>query len=224
MLPTIQPSLFARAGPPRIDPRFSWVSRIVLSRGAWIDYSVGWLDGHEELLEALVTGTRWCHQRRRMYERIVNVPRLLARLPEDGPGHPVIGEMVAALSARYRLCLDQVSLALYRDGRDSVAWHGDRMGPLRNGTVIAIVSLGAPRRFLLRPAGGGRSLAFDLGRGDLLAMGGTCQRTWEHTVPKVARAEPRMSIQFREAVPTQEAGPARTPPEGPERREERRAP
>jgi alkylated DNA repair dioxygenase AlkB len=144
-----------------------------------------------------------------MYERVVDVPRLVARLPEDAPGHPVIDEMAGALSAHHGLRLDQVSLALYRDGRDSVAWHGDRMGPLRDGTVVAIVSLGAPRRFLLRPAGGGRSLAFTLGGGDLLAMGGTCQRTWEHTVPKMAHAGPRISLQFREAVP--EPGPGELP-------------
>ena len=70
---------------------------------------------------------------------------------------------------------------------------------------MAIVSLGAPRRFLLRPAGGGTSRAFDLGWGDLLVMGGTCQRTWEHAVPKMASAKPRMSVQFRPEVADGEA-------------------
>src|SRR5262249_55236959 len=120
-----------------------------------------------------------------------------AILPEDGPGHPLLQALAAALSARYQRTLGEISLAAYRDGRDSVAFHGDRMGRQSHDTVVAIVSLGAPRRFLLRPSGGGASRAFDLGWGDLLVMGGTCQRTWEHGVPKVATARPRMSVQFR---------------------------
>jgi len=132
---------------------------------------------------------------------MVDVPRLVATLPDDGPGHPVVVEMAEALSARYGLPLREISLAAYRDGRDSVAFHGDRIGRRSGHTVVAIVSLGAPRRFLLRPAGGGTSRAFDLGWGDLLVMGGTCQRTWEHAVPKMASAKPRMSVQFRPEVP-----------------------
>jgi alkylated DNA repair dioxygenase AlkB len=149
-----------------------------------------------------------------MYERVVDVPRLVAGLPEDGPGHPVLAQATAALSERYGLPLDQISLAYYRDGRDSVAWHGDRLGRLADDTVVAILSVGTPRHFLLRPAfSGGRpafsggqpapagaSRAFDLGWGDLLVMGGSCQRTWQHAVPKAAFAEPRMSIQFRPDV------------------------
>ena len=86
----------------------------------------------------------------------------------------------------------------YRDGRDSVAWHGDTIGRgSSQDTMVAIVSVGDPRRLLLRPRGGGDSLAFELGHGDLLVMGGSCQRTWEHAVPKVAHAGPRLSVQFR---------------------------
>ena len=67
--------------------------------------------------------------------------------------------------------------------------------------MVAIVSVGGPRAFLLRPRGGGLVLRHDLGHGDLIVMGGSCQRTWEHAVPKTARAAPstgpRISIQFR---------------------------
>ena len=135
-----------------------------------------------------------------MYEQIVDVPRLVATLPDDGPGHPVLLQAADALSRRYGLALTRLSLAYYRDGRDSVAWHGDRLGRLVDDTVVAILSLGQPRRFLLRPAGGGASRAFDLGWGDLLVMGGTCQRTWQHAVPKMTLAGPRMSVQFRPDV------------------------
>ena len=88
---------------------------------------------------------------------------------------------------------------LYRDGADSVAWHGDTIGVKHADTVVAIVSVGSARPLLLRPRGGGSRLSFPLGHGDLLVMGGTCQRTWEHAVPKVRAAGPRMSIQFRRA-------------------------
>ena len=191
-----QGSLFGHETP-GLDAGLRDIHRIPLTGRAWVDHLPGWLEGHEALFEVLRLTTRWRHQRRRMYERVVDVPRLVAELPEDGPGHPTLGQAQAALSRRYGLALDRVSLAYYRDGDDSVAWHGDRLGHLVDDTVVAILSVGAPRRFLLRPARGGPSRAFDLGWGDLLVMGGSCQRTWQHAVPKVALAGPRISVQFR---------------------------
>jgi alkylated DNA repair dioxygenase AlkB len=102
------------------------------------------------------------------------------------------------LSARYGLDLSAVSANLYRDGRDSVAWHGDTLGRQVATTVVAIVSLGSVRPFLLRPKGGGPSVRYRPGHGDLLVLGGTCQRTWDHAVPKVASAGTRISLMFRE--------------------------
>ncbi|HTY80748.1 MAG TPA: alpha-ketoglutarate-dependent dioxygenase AlkB [Candidatus Bathyarchaeia archaeon] len=184
---------------PSFDPTFAGLTRTDLGRGAWIDHLPEWVRGHEAVLEALWSTTRWEAHRRRMYDRIVDVPRLVAGLPDGGPGHPLIPGLADALSARYGRSLHRISLAAYRDGRDSVAFHGDKLGAARNDAIVAIVGLGARRRFLLRPAGGGRSLAFDLGGGDLLVMGGNCQRTWEHGVPKVAYADLRISVQFRSA-------------------------
>jgi alkylated DNA repair dioxygenase AlkB len=192
-----QASLFTEE--PAFDPALARIARTDLGGGAWIDHLTEWVHGHESVLDVLWTTTRWEAHRRRMYERIVDVPRLVASLPDDGPGHPLIPGLTAALAGHYGRPLDRVSLAAYRDGRDSVAFHGDRLGRARNDAIVAIVGLGARRRFLLRPAGGGRSLAFDLGGGDLLVMGGNCQRTWEHGVPKVAYADLRISVQFRSA-------------------------
>jgi alkylated DNA repair dioxygenase AlkB len=140
-----------------------------------------------------------------MYERVVDVPRLLAFYDETMPlPDPVVVEMKSALDAHYAAELGEpfatAGLCLYRDGRDSVAWHGDRVGrSSTEDTMVAIIVLGAPRALLLRPTGGGgATLRHDLGHGDLLLMGGSCQRTWEHAVPKTARATgPRISIQFR---------------------------
>lgn len=201
LLTAHQPPLFG-GGPPLIGRTFAGLRHQALARDAWVDHLPGWLQGHDEVFAVLSAGTRWQEQRRRMYERVVDVPRLVAQMPDDGPGHPVIGSMAEALSDRYGRDLTRVSLALYRGGRDSVAWHGDRLGRHTGSAVVAIVSVGSPRRFLLRPAAGGPSLAYDLGWGDLLVMGGTCQRTWEHAVPKVSWAEPRISIQFRETHET----------------------
>ena len=136
-----------------------------------------------------------------MYDREVEVPRLVAKAPERGSGAEVLREASRVLSARYGLLLDSVSLAFYRSGADSVAPHGDKMGPLRQNTVIAIVSVGEPRRFTLRAVDGSVRTSFALGWGDLLVMGGNCQETFLHGVPKVKHAEPRMSIQFRQTLP-----------------------
>jgi len=188
-------------GEPCFGHDLARLSRIPLDRGAWVDHVPGWLDGHEALLDTLWSTTRWRSQRRRMYERIVDVPRLVATLPDDGPGHAILNEVAEALSARYGRPLFDVSLAAYRDGRDSVAFHGDRLGTARANAIVAILSLGFARRFLLRRAGGGSSRGFNLGAGDLLVMGGTCQLTWEHAVPKATHADLRISVQFRSGVP-----------------------
>lgn len=205
-MPQVSPqqrSLFD-SGEPRFDPGLGRLSRIALDEGAWIDHLPRWLEGHETLLDALWSTMQWQSHRRRMYERIVDVPRLVATLPDDGPGHPIVSEMAEALSAHYFRDLFDVSLAAYRDGRDSVAFHGDRLGIRRADAIVAIVSLGFARRFLLRRAGGGASRTFKLGNGDLIVMGGDCQLTWEHAVPKVAHGELRISVQFRSAADEEE--------------------
>jgi alkylated DNA repair dioxygenase AlkB len=192
-----QPSLLA-AGAPALDAGFARARRRDLGRGAWLEEVPGWLAGAEACFDVLVAGAPWVAQERPMYDRVVEVPRLVTGR-WDAPPAP-LGEAAALLSARYRLDLSAVSANLYRDGHDSVAWHGDRIGRVRPTTVVAILSLGEPRRFLLRPTGGGASLALDPGPGDLVVLGGTCQTTFEHCVPKRAHAGPRISVMFREPV------------------------
>ena len=192
--------------PPDFDRGFTRLTRRPLAHGAWVDYVPGWVSGQQKLFAALAAGIRWRQERREMYERTVDVPRLIAGLPEDGDGHPLIAPMRAALSAHYGQDFVRTNLALYRDGADSVAWHGDSVARELPDAIVATVSLGAPRRFLLRPTeGGGSSLAYQLGWGDLIVMGGSCQRTWRHCIPKLAHADPRLVIMFR---------PIWTPPPG----------
>jgi alkylated DNA repair dioxygenase AlkB len=180
------------------DASFADVRRFELAHGAWVEHVPGWVRGEGILFDTLEQSTAWRQERMHMYEREVDVPRLIAVLPADGPGHPIIAEMRAALDARYRETFVRTSLALYRDGRDSVAFHGDTTARDMLEACVATVSLGAPRKLLLRPTeGGGRSLPFALGGGDLFVMGGTCQRTWRHGIPKVASAAPRIALMFR---------------------------
>lgn len=176
-----------------------------LTEGAWIDVLPGWLGGADALFDRLVDTVPWRGERRQMYEQLVDVPRLLCWYGEEAPlPDPVLAQAGTALSGHYWAELGEAfvtaGMCYYRDGRDSVAWHGDRIGRGASAdTMVAIVSLGAPRSLLLRPRGGGApSLRHDLGHGDLIVMGGSCQRTWEHAVPKTAKpVGPRISVQFR---------------------------
>lgn len=203
----LAPSLFGR-GAVTVDPSFGRVRRHLLGDGAWIDHLPGWLQGHEQVFHAVREGAAWQSERRWMYEREVAVPRLTASLDFAAPLHPVLPIARDALAAAYGTRFDRHGAALYRDGRDSVAWHGDRVCHPPQGTLVAILSLGEPRRFLIKPAVGGRSLTFQLGWGDLFLMGGTVQRTWRHTVPKVASAGPRISVMFRRSPDGLRAGDA----------------
>jgi alkylated DNA repair dioxygenase AlkB len=184
--------------------------RISLTCGAWIDIQRGWLTGSAALFGRLAEAVPWRAERRRMYDRTVDVPRLLRFYGEDDPlPDPALDACRAALTAHYAAELGEpfatAGLCFYRDGRDSVAWHGDRIGRgSTEDTMVAIVSLGEARPLLLRPASGnagisgGGTLRYSLGHGDLLVMGGSCQRTWEHAVPKSSRPTgPRISVQFR---------------------------
>jgi len=178
--------------------------RTHLAHGAWIDFLAGWLTGSDELFERLAAEVPWRAEERPMYDRVVAVPRLLCFYDEDDPlPDPILDRARDALDAHYAHELGEpfrtAGLCYYRDGRDSVAWHGDTVGRgSTEDTMVAILSVGSPRELLLRPRGGGPSIRHALGHGDLVVMGGSCQRTWEHAVPKRSRpVGPRISIQFR---------------------------
>lgn len=204
MVVTLQGSLFDAVDHSALGLVGEGIRRVELSPGAWVDHRPGWLSGAEQLFDALHRDVPWHAQRREMYERVVDVPRLTKFYEEDDPlPHPLLAQARGQLSQHYLGELGEhfatLGLCLYRDGRDSVAWHGDRFGrSATQDTLVAILSVGAARPLLLRPSGGGTSLRFAVGHGDLIVMGGSCQRTWDHCVPKTNRAVgPRISIQFR---------------------------
>jgi alkylated DNA repair dioxygenase AlkB len=200
----LQGSLLDTADEIELRTLSAGLQRTELSRGAWVDYRPGWLSGADRLFDLLHHEVPWHAERREMYERMVDVPRLLKFYDEDEPlPHPVLTQAREQLSTWYAAELGEpfvtAGMCLYRDGQDSVAWHGDRIGRARNlDTMVAILSVGSARSLMLRPRGGGSSLGFSLGHGDLVVMGGSCQRTWDHCVPKTAKTVgPRISIQFR---------------------------
>ncbi|MEU4094908.1 alpha-ketoglutarate-dependent dioxygenase AlkB [Streptomyces sp. NPDC026673] len=204
MTAPLQGSLFDQTDEVRLGP-LDDLRRSVLGSGAWLDLLPGWLRGADALFGELAESVPWRAERRQMYEREVDVPRLLAFYGEgDRLPHPVLDEARTALGAHYAGELGEpfvtAGLCFYRDGRDSVAWHGDRTGrSATRDTMVAILSVGDPRDLALRPRGGGAaSMRLPLGHGDLVVMGGSCQRTWEHAIPKSTRAVgPRISVQFR---------------------------
>lgn len=199
---TRQPSLLEPSSVVGHDRWFAATERVELDRGAWVDVQRGWVDGHDELFDRVLEAADWQVWQRPMFDRIVDQPRLSTtwRLGDLPRSLDPIRAMAASLSSRYRTALTRVSANLYRDGNDSVAWHGDTHLRDLPQALVAVASLGHPRTFRLRPRGGGPSLGWQFGHGDLAVMGGTCQRTWQHAVPKVVDAGPRICIMFREAA------------------------
>jgi len=208
----LQESLLDACDEPELGPLDDGsVRRTRLTRGAWVDLRRGWLAGSGAVFARFAAqpghsgAVPWRAEKRQMYDRVVAVPRLLCFYGEDAAlPDPALTAAREVLNAHYGPELGEpfrtTGLCLYRDGRDSVAWHGDTLGRgAREDTMVAILSLGTPRALLLRPLEGGqRPLRFEVGHGDLLVMGGSCQRTWEHAVPKTAQpVGARISVQFR---------------------------
>jgi alkylated DNA repair dioxygenase AlkB len=189
---------------PAFDPAFARARRVELDATAWIDHVPGWVAGAGLLFETIVDIAPWEQRRVHMYDRMVDEPRLTAwygKALTDASLPSIVPAMADALTERYGRTFDGVGAALYRDGRDSVAWHGDRIPPEIVNPVVALVSLGSPRALRVRCKARHRDTrAFTLLPGDLFVMGGASQRTWEHSIPKVARAGPRLSLQFRHSA------------------------
>jgi alkylated DNA repair dioxygenase AlkB len=194
-----QPTLLGGAEP-ALDADGRW-TRVELDATAWVDVAREWLVGADAVAVRLIESVPWRQGRRRMWDRVLDDPRLSHwGRREDPPLDPALTEVHHALERRYHRRLQGPALNYYRDGRDSVAWHADRELRELDDTLIAVVTLGTRRPFLLRPRGGGPSIDLAPGSGDVLVMGGSAQRGWEHAVPKTARTGPRVSASFRWSV------------------------
>ena len=202
----LQGSLFGVCEPD-VDADFLEAQRVQLDERSWIDFTPGWLSGADGVFDDLLDRLE-LRQRTNiaMYDSVVAEPRLTASwhaddYPAGGPT-PLLDDVRQILTTRYRRPFDSIGFNLYRDGHDSVAWHGDRHRKFVTDPVVAILSIGQPRPLKLRrrrdQGGSGPSRSWDLGHGDLFVMGGACQHDWEHCVPKIRRGVgPRMSITFR---------------------------
>lgn len=195
-----QCSLFD-GGQPTVDATFGGLRRTWLDDTSWVDHCPGWLSGSDDVFDALAADLPWRQREVVMYDRLLPEPRLTCwwgDLGNDAEPLPVLAEARAVLTEHYGKPFDSIGFNLYRDGRDSVAWHSDRERFEHEDPVVVIVSTGAARPFRVRPIGGGPSVGWPAGHGDLLVMGGACQHDWQHCVPKTAHAGgPRLSIMFR---------------------------
>lgn len=192
----MQPTLFGTAAPSFDGEAELDVTGLAV--GAWFAYAPNWLAGDQEVFDTVRDTAKWRAENRPMYDRVVEVPRLTASLTRRGGGHPILPEIAQWLEARYGEPFPKLTANWYRDGRDSVAPHGDQIVRTRDKSIMAILSLGARRRFVLSQVAGPGSVRLDVGEGDLLVMGGTIQRTWRHGVPKTTRpVGPRICVMFR---------------------------
>ncbi|ADP82056.1 alpha-ketoglutarate-dependent dioxygenase AlkB [Pseudofrankia inefficax] len=179
------------------DDRFPTARRVALDGSSWVEFVPGWLTGGEELFGLLRREAAWEQRERWMINRRVTEPRLTAQYPEVSAAPAALREIAAALARRYGVTYDGLWINQYRDHRDSTSWHADWPSCKRETCVVPVLSLGAPRRFLIRPRAGGASARFTPGSGDLIVMGGRAQQDWLHMVPKQARpAGPRISVNF----------------------------
>jgi alkylated DNA repair dioxygenase AlkB len=182
-----------------IDASFATARRVSIDAHSWVEIVPGWMSGSRFLLERLATTVPWQQHDRRLFEQTFQEPRLTAefRNLQDVPER-ALSAAVDALSKHYGILYDSLWLNLYRDGQDSTGWHRDRFSCRRPECIVPVLTLGATRRFLIKPRAGGNSRVFRPGSGDLIVMGGRSQEDWLHSVPKDPKvAERRISINFQ---------------------------
>src|SRR5262249_23955199 len=184
-----------------VDPTFGTAKRTVLDAGSWVEVVPAWLSGADSLFERLAPAVPWKEHYRRLFDRTFLEPRLTAEYRDVRDAPEPVGAIAGVLSAHYHVRYDSVWLNLYRDGRDSTGWHRDRFSCRRPECIVPVLSLGATRRFLLKPRHGGSSIGFSPRAGDLIVMGGQCQQKWLHSVPKTPGAhEARISVNFQSSA------------------------
>jgi alkylated DNA repair dioxygenase AlkB len=196
-----QGNLFTSGGEISADETFGMATRTALDARSWVEVVPAWVSVADLLFERLATDVPWKEHYRRLFDRTFLEPRLTAEYQDvrDAP-EPIAG-LAGVLSAHYHVRYDGVWLNLYRDGHDSTGWHRDRFSCRRPECIVPVLSLGAARRFLLKPRHGGSSIGFSPQSGDLIVMGGRCQQEWVHGVPKMPGThEARISVNFQSSA------------------------
>jgi alkylated DNA repair dioxygenase AlkB len=195
-----QVDLFAaNASEVAIDTSFSTAKRVALDAHSWVEVVPGWMSGAAILFDRMMSVVPWREHDRRMFDQVFREPRMTAtyRALSEVPAIGLL-EAVMALSEHYGVAYDSLWMNLYRDGRDGTSWHRDHHSCRRSECIVPVLTLGATRRFLIKPRNGGRSVAFRPGTGDLVVMGGRSQQDWVHSVSKEPGiAEARISVNFQ---------------------------
>ena len=168
--------------------------RTQLDDDCWVDHAPGWVQGADDLYATIRDSLAWRSHRRWIVDSEVVEPRLSTNITEPSTALQEIGH---CLTDHYGVDLVASWANLYRDGRDSVAWHGDRFRPGAVHETVALASFGGPRTLRIRPRGGGPSRPWNLASGDLLVMGGPTQHRFEHCIPKTAGSGGRISVAYR---------------------------
>lgn len=181
-----------------LDRSFANARRVQLDDTSWVEHVPGWLSGSDALLRDMLSVPQWEQRDRFIVDRMVREPRLTAEYRDLTTAPvPLLLEIADALSSHYGVRYDGLWLNQYRSHRDSTSWHADKPPSRVPTSIVPVLSLGATRRFLVRPRDGGASRVWQPEAGDLIVMGGKCQRDWVHCVPKDTRsARPRVSLNF----------------------------
>jgi alkylated DNA repair dioxygenase AlkB len=206
----VQNDLFAsEASEPTCDLDFSTARRNAIDMHSWVEIVPGWMSGSRALFERLTTAVPWRQHDRTLFDQTFQEPRLTAEYKTlRNVRDEVLLKAVSALSQHYGIRYDSLWLNFYRHGEDSTGWHRDRFSCRKPECIVPVLSLGATRRFLIKPRNGGSSIAFKPNSGDLIVMGGRSQEDWVHSVPKdPGIAEARISINFQSSL--QATAPAR---------------
>ena len=196
------------AGPSDLTiDRSAPVDRRQLDDGSWVELIAGFVRDPRAEMASLHQRTSWQQSEVLRYDRYVPEKRLGAQVRAETV--PLLRQTELHLGSRWRVRWDGVAALLYRDGSDFQGFHGDREMRWLDDTLIAIVVLGQRRPFVLRPrstsdrytrvpAGDHHDdVVLTPGEGDLLVMGGACQRDWLHTVPPADTDQPRISLTWR---------------------------
>ncbi|WP_460419106.1 alpha-ketoglutarate-dependent dioxygenase AlkB [Pseudomonas sp. microsymbiont 2] len=184
--------------PLAVDTAFRTARRVALDAYSWVEVVPDWLSGAAQLYEQMRRSVPWREHERRMFNRTLLEPRMTAvyqdlrEVREEG-----LLQAVSALSNHYGVVYDGLWMNLYRDGNDSTGWHRDHRSCRKLECIVPVLTLGTSRRFLIKPAKGGRSITFRPSCGDLVVMGGRAQQDWLHCVPKEPGIDgTRISVNF----------------------------
>jgi alkylated DNA repair dioxygenase AlkB len=202
-----QGDLFEDLGP-AVDAGFTTRRRIELDATSWLEHAPGWLRAGGSLFDELMATAPWEQRYRYIYARRVTEPRLTAEYDDisAAPQH-LLHIITAALAQHYGVAYRYLWLNLYRTHRDSTSWHGDPIGKIQETSIVPVLSLGATRRFLIKPAQGGQSVSLAVASGDLIVMGGRAQRDWRHSVPsRPSRPAPGSASTSHQPGPDRAAG------------------